>query len=171
MSGYGSFDHFQWYDMTAALGTENLGAYWFGGGAKLQASWDLSLEGNVNDSTSYSSANPGANDTIGFTCTSEVRAGQAAGWAVTNADGTSDYAMLVSTGSADLPIVAGGSASLLINHQSMPAGPFPMGTAGAFGANLPSNIPSSIYAQAVSYAGALSPANTTGASNGMKSVN
>ena len=171
VGGYGSFDHFQWYDMTAALGTENLGAYWFGGGAKLQGSFDLSLEGNVNDSTSYSSANPGANDTVGFTCTSEVRGGQAAGWAVTNPDGASSYGMLVSTGSADLPIIAGGSASLLINHQTMPAGPFSMGTAGSFGANLPSNVPSNIYAQAVAHTGALTPGNCTAASNGMKSVN
>jgi len=169
--GYGSFDHFQWYDMTQPLGTENLGAYWFGGGAKLQGSWDLSLEGNVNDSTSYTSANPGANDTVGFTCTSEIRPGQAAGWAVTNADGTSSYGMLASTGSNDLPIIAGGSASLLINHQTMPAGPFSMGTAGSMGANMPSNIPSNIYTQAVQHTGALTPGNCTAASNGMHSVN
>jgi hypothetical protein len=79
--------------------------------------------------------------------------------------------MLVSTGSADLPIVAGGSASLLINHTSMPAGPFPMGLVGSMGANLPSNIPPNVYTQAVGYSGALSPGNTTAASNGMKSVN
>jgi len=171
VGGYGSFDHFQWYDMTAALGTENLGAYWFGGGAKVQGSFDLSLEGNVNDSTSYTSANPGANDTLGFTCTSEIRPGQAGGWAVTNPDGTSGYALLISTGSADIPIIAGGSASLLIRHQSMPAGPFPMGTGGSFGLNLPNNIPSTLYFQAAEYSGALAPGNTTAASNGMKSVN
>jgi len=171
IGGYGCFDHFQWYDMTQPLGTENLGAYWFGGGAKVQGSWDLSLEGNVNDSSSYTSANPGANDSVGFTCTSEIRAGQAAGWAVTNPDGTSSYGMLVSTGSADLPIIAGGSATLLINHQSMPAGPFAMGTAGSMGANLPSNIPSNIYTQAVQHTGALTPGNCTAASNGMHSVN
>jgi hypothetical protein len=171
IGGYGSFDHFQWYDMSLPLGTENTGAYWFGGGAKLQASWDLSLEGNVNDSTSYTSANPGANDTLGFTCTSEIRPGQAGGWAVTNPDGTSGYALLISTGSADIPIIAGGSASLLIRHQSMPAGPFPMGTGGSFGLNLPNNIPSTLYFQAAEYSGALAPGNTTAASNGMKSVN
>jgi hypothetical protein len=169
--GYGSFDHFQWYDMSQPLGTENLGAYWFGGGAKVQGSWDLSLEGNVNDSTSYTSANPGVNDSVGFTCTSEIRAGQAAGWAVTNPDGSSDYAMLVSTQSNDIPIIAGGTATLLINHQTMPAGPFPMGTGGSMGANLPSNIPPNVHTQAVAYSGALNPGNCTAASNGMKSVN
>jgi hypothetical protein len=157
--------------MTQPLGTENLGAYWFGGGAKAQGSFDLSLEGNVSDSTSYMSANPGANDTIGWTCATEVRGGQAATWAVTNPDGASDYAMLVSTGSADIPVVAGGSASLLINHTTMPAGPFPMGTGGSMTANLPASVPPSVYTQAVAYSGALAPANTTAASNGMKSVN
>ncbi|MBC8370337.1 MAG: hypothetical protein H8E25_10070 [Planctomycetes bacterium] len=169
--GYGSFDHFQWYDMTMPLGTENLGAYWFGGPAKAQGSFDLALQGNVSDSTSYTPANPGANDSVNWTVTSEIRPGQAAGWAVTNPDGASDYAMLVSTGSADLPIVAGGSATLLINHTSMPAGPFPMGTGGSMGANLPSSIPAALYTQAVAYTGALSPSNSTAMSNGMKSVN
>jgi hypothetical protein len=171
VQGYGAFDHFQWYDMTQPLGLENLGAYFFGGGAKLQGSWDLALQGSANDSQAYYSAAPGANDTLSFQADSSVRAGQAASWSVTNTDGVSDYAMLVSTGSADIPVIAGGSASLLIDPGSMPAGPFPMGTAGTFAINLPAGIPATLYTQAVSYTGALAPANSTGASNGIVSVN
>jgi len=170
VGGYGAFDHFQWYDMTAPLGTENLGAYWFGGGAKVQGSFDMSLAGNVNDSTSYSSANPGANDSVNLTCTSEIRAGQAGGWAVTNPNGSSSYGIAFSTGSRDLNILNGGTASLLINHQTMPAGPFNM-AGGSFGANIPNNIPSALYAQAFAHTGALNPGNISAASNGMKSVN
>ncbi|MFT7516639.1 MAG: hypothetical protein ACI84O_000424 [Myxococcota bacterium] len=172
VQGYGTFDHFQAYDMTQLPGAENLGAFWFGGGAKAQGGFDLSLEGTANDSMAYYSAAPGANDTIGFQADSSIRPSQPANWSVTNTDGSTIYAMLVSLGSADLPIVAGGSASLLINHTVMPAGPFPMGTGGAFSVGMmPPSLPSAVYAQALSYTGALSPANTTGASNGVRSVN
>jgi hypothetical protein len=168
--GYGVSDQFQWYDMTQVAGAENLGAYWFGGAPKLNANFNLSLEGNANDSMAYSAANPLANDTLVWGADSEVRPGQAASWSVANTDGSTSYAMLVSSGQASIPVIAGGTATLLVSPNFI-AGPFNMGTAGTQSANLPGNLPPAFYTQAAGFVGALGPANSTSASNGMKHSN
>jgi hypothetical protein len=165
--GYGAQDYFEWFDTSQPAGAEYQGAFFFGGGAKLQGSFNMELAGNVNDTEAYYSAAPLAGDTVDWQATAEVRAGSAAGWAVTNPDGVSNYGMLVSNGSADLPVVAGGTASLLVNAGGLLTSPIPLGTSGAFGINLPGSVPSSIFTQAVQHTGALTPPNTTAASNGL----
>jgi hypothetical protein len=170
--GYGALDQFEWYDLLQAAGSEYLGSYWFGGVAKAQGSFNMSMQGNVNDTSAYYSATPGANDTVDWQATAEVRGGQAAGWAVTNPDGVHNYGMLVSKHSADIGIV-GGTASLLISPSpaNLLHAPIPMGVGGAFGANMPPSLPANIYTQAVQHTGALTPGNTTAASNGLHHSN
>lgn len=167
---YGMTDGFEWFDLLA-VGAEHQGNFWFGGGAKLQGNFNITMSGNVNDTQAYYSAAPGANDTVDWQATNEIRGGTLAGWMVTNPDGTSNYGMLVSNGAADSPVVAGGTASLLVNAGGLLTGPIPMGTAGSFGVNLPPSVPANIFTQAVQHTGALSPANTTAASNGLHHSN
>ncbi len=170
-NGYGVVDGFEWYDLTQPAGAEYQFNVFFGGGPKAQANWNLELNGYANDTEAYYSAAPLANDTVQWNTSGEVRAGSLAGWVVENPDGVSNYGMLVSNGAVDSPVVAGGTASLLVNSSGLLTSPIPMGTAGSFGVNLPPSIPSSIFTQAVQHTGALSLASTTAASNGLQHSN
>lgn len=44
--GYGAQDYFELFDISLGLGAEYVGAFWFGGGAKLQGSFQTVLYGN-----------------------------------------------------------------------------------------------------------------------------
>jgi len=162
---YGVQDYFEFYDLSAPLGLEYLGTYWFGGGAKAQSNWLLSYDGNPTDTVASYSANPGTADTVDLQGDVEVRPGQAAGWTITNNSGNS-YALLASTGTVDLAALAGGNAHLLVNWMGAPLLPNPIVMAGGVHAqNLPPALPPTINVQAAEYVGALTPGNIVGMSN------
>ncbi|MHC4837847.1 MAG: hypothetical protein ACYTF3_06640 [Planctomycetota bacterium] len=169
-NGYGVVDGFEWYDLNS-VGSEYQFNVFFGGGAKAQANWNMEFNGLANDTVAYYSASPLANDTVQWNSTTEIRPGGIAGWNVENVDGVSNYGMLVSNGSADSPIVAGGTASLLVDAGGLLTSPIPMGTVGTFATTLPGSVPANIFTQAVAHTGALTPPNTTAASNGLQHSN
>jgi len=171
VNGYGVVDGYEWYDLNQAAGTEHQGNFWFGGGGHAQANFNMQYNGMANDTEAYYSAAPLASDTVQWNTTTEIRPGTAAGWQVENPDGVSNYGMLVSNAFNDSPVVAGGTASLLVNPSGLLTSPIPMGISGSFGVNLPANVPAAIYTQAVQHTGALAPPNTTAASNGLKHSN
>jgi len=170
-TGYGVVDGMELYDLTQPAGAEHQGNFFLGGGPHAQWNLNMTFNGYANDTQAYYSAAPLANDTVQWNTSGEVRGGALAGWVVENPDGVSNYGMLVSNGAADSPVVAGGTASLLVNAGGLLTSPIPMGTAGSFGVNLPPSVPSNIFTQAVQHTGALSPANTTAASNGLQHSN
>ncbi|MDP7061315.1 MAG: hypothetical protein QF489_00080 [Planctomycetota bacterium] len=169
---YGVQDYFEYYDMSQALGAEYLGTYWYGGGAKAQANFLTSLDGNPTDTEAYYSANMGSADTVDLQADVEVRAGQAAGWTITNVNAGSNYALIASTGTADIPALVGGNAHLLVNWMGAPLLPAPFVMAGGtYAQNLPPALPPSIHVQAAEYQGALSVGNIVGMSNGLTHSN
>jgi hypothetical protein len=171
-SGYGVQDYYEYYDMTQPLGAEYLGTFWFGGGARAQANFSMSLEGNPTDSVAYYSANPGTADSIDLQAGVEVRPGQAANWTITNPTAGQSYALIASTGTADLAALVGGNAHLLVNWMAAPLLPAPfVMTGGTYAQNLPGALPPSINVQAAEYAGALTPGNITAMSNGLSHSN
>ena len=171
-SGYGVQDYFEYYDMTQPLGAEYLGTFWFGGGPTQQANFVMSLEGNPTDTVAYYSANPGTADFVELQADVEVRAGQAAGWTITNPTAGQSYALIASTGTADIAALVGGNAHLLVNWMGAPLLPAPFVMAGgSYAQNLPGALPPSINVQAAEYAGALTPGNITAMSNGLRHSN
>jgi len=169
-NGYGNIDLIEIFNLSRPAGSEYQGTWW-GGGPKTLANFNFTLFGNVNDTEAYYSAAPLPNDLLEWQASAEVRGGAAASWSVTNPDGLSNYSMLVSSAAADSPLLAGGTASLLVHPGRLLTTPIPMGTTGSFGASLPVNLPASLYTQAVQHTGALAPPNTTAASNGLKHSN
>lgn len=169
---YGVQDYFEYYDMSQALGAEYLGTYWYGGAPKAQANFLTSFDGNPTDTEAYYSANPGTADTVDLQGDVEVRAGQAAGWTITNVNAGSNYALIASTGTADLGVLVGGNANLLVDWLGAPLLPAPFVMAGGtYAQNLPPVLPPSINVQAAEYVGALSPANIVAMSNGLTHSN
>ena len=171
-TGYGVQDYFELYDLTQALGAEYQGTFNFGGAPRAQANFPMSLEGNPTDTVAYYSAAPGTADTIDLQADVEVRAGQAAGWTITNPTVGSNYALVASTSTVDLPVLVGGNAHLLVNWLGAPLLPAPfLMPGGAYSQVLPAAIPPTINVQAAEYTGALTPANVTAMSNGLTHSN
>jgi hypothetical protein len=171
-SGYGVQDYFEYYDMSQPLGAEYLGTYWFGGGPHAQANFVMALEGNPTDTVAYYSANPGTADLIDLQADVEVRPGQAAGWTITNPTAGQSYALIASTGTADLAALVGGNAHLLVDWMGAPLLPAPFVMAGgSYAQNLPAALPPTINVQAAEYAGALTPGNISAMSNGLAHSN
>jgi hypothetical protein len=133
--------------------------------------FSMKLYGNVPDTQAYYSVAPLANDTVRFNAISEIRAASMSSWAVENANAGSTYGMLVSSQSADLPIVANGTASLLVNHGSFLTNPISLGSTGSLSATLPAALPPVFFTQAVELNGALAPSNVIAASNGLAHYN
>ena len=169
---YGVQDYFEYYDMSAPLGAEYLGTYWFGGGAKAQSNFAMAFDGNPTDTVAYYSANPGTADVVDLQADVEVRPGQAAGWTITNPTAGQSYALIASTGTVDLGALVGGNAHLLVNWLGAPLLPAPFLMAGGtYAQNLPGALPPSINVQAAEYAGALTPGNISAMSNGLTHSN
>lgn len=170
--GYGVQDYLEWYDWSAPLGSIYQGSINFGGGPNAQANFWMSLEGNPTDTLAYYSTNPGSADSIDLQGDVEVRANQTASWNITNPTPGSSYALLASTGSADLPALAGGQAHLLVNWLGAPLLPAPVVMpGGVYSQMMPAALPPSLYAQAAEYSGALHPSNVTAMSNGLSHSN
>jgi hypothetical protein len=164
--GYGTRPSFEWFDLSEPNGSEYQGALTMPSG-----NFSMKLYGNVPDTQAYYSVAPLANDTVRFNAISEIRAASMSSWAVENANAGSTYGMLVSSQSADLPIVANGTASLLVNHGSFLTNPISLGSTGSLSATLPAALPPVFFTQAVELNGALAPSNVIAASNGLAHYN
>ena len=164
--GYGTRQSFEWFDLSQPNGSEYQGALTMPSG-----NFSMKLYGNVPDTQAYYSVAPLANDTVRFNAISEIRAASMSSWAVENANAGSTYGMLVSSQSADLPIVANGTASLLVNHGSFLTNPISLGPTGSLSATLPAALPPVFFTQAVELNGALAPSNVIAASNGLAHYN
>ncbi len=167
-SGYGTQPWFEYYDLSQPLGAEYLGCWWF----SYPISFSMSMEGPPTDTVAYYSANPGTADTVELQGDVEVRAGQAAGWTITNPAAGKSYALIASTGKKDLGVLVGGTAHLLVDWLGNPLlnNPIVM-VGGTYAQSLPPALPASIHVQAAEYTGSLTPANITAMSNGLTHSN
>ncbi|MFT7517269.1 MAG: hypothetical protein ACI84O_001059 [Myxococcota bacterium] len=164
--GYGTRPSFEEYDLLQPNGSEYQGALTILGG-----NFAMKLYGNVHDTQAYYSAAPLSNDTLNFRAISEIRAASTASWAVEDVNAGATYGMLVSSQMADLPIVANGTASLLVDHGLFLSNPLSLGSSGSLSATLPAVLPSVFFTQAVELNGVLAPSNVIAASNGLAHYN
>ncbi|MBC8369185.1 MAG: hypothetical protein H8E25_04235 [Planctomycetes bacterium] len=164
--GYGTRPSMEVYDLSQPHGSEYQGAL-----AHL-GNFNTKWFGNVEDTVAYYPFAPLANDTVRFNALTPIRSGAVASWEVENVDPAATYGMIVSSQSADLPIMANGTASLLLNHNFMLVNPLSLGASGAISATIPPVVlPNVIFTQAVKLNGILSPSNVIAASNGLAHYN
>jgi hypothetical protein len=169
-SGYGTKNYYEWYDPTQAPGFEYLGSVSYG--TANRTNFTMSMKGLPTDTSAYYSANPGTADTVDLQADVEVRAGVIAGWTVNNPTPGRNYALLASSGAADMPGLVGGQAHLLVNWLGNPLLPAPVVMSGSSYLQLmPNVIPPAIHVQAAEYSGALTPSNITAMSNGLRHAN
>ena len=165
--GYGTRPSFEVYDLSQPHGSEYQGVLTAAAG-----NFSMRLFGNVVDTQAYYSASPLANDTVRFNALTPIRSGAVASWAVDNVDPAATYGMLVSAHQADLPIVANGTASLLINHHFFLNNPLSLGASGAISVTIPPVVlPNVVYTQALKLNGVLVPSNVVATSNGLAHYN
>ncbi|MDE0585882.1 MAG: hypothetical protein OSB63_04625 [Planctomycetota bacterium] len=164
--GYGTRPSFELFDLSQPYGSEYQGVL-----AMPSGNFSMKLYGTVHDTQAYYSVAPLANDTVRFNAISEIRAGSTASWAVENANAGSTYGMLVSSQIADLPIVANGTASLLVNHGLFLTNPIHLGSTGSLSVTLPAVLPPVFFTQSVELNGVLAPSNVIATSNGLVHYN
>ena len=164
--GYGTRPSFELFDLSQPLGSEYQGSL-----SAQPGNFSMRLLGSVHDTQAYYPLAPLVNDSVRFNAMSEIRAGLSASWAVENVNAGSTYGMLVSSQMTDLPIVANGTASLLVNHGFFLANPISLGSTGSLNATLPTTLPSAFYTQAVELNGVLAPSNVIATSNGLAHYN
>ncbi len=176
--GYGSQDYFELFDLSLGLGAEYVGAFFFGGGSKLQGSFQTVLYGDgILDTDVVNADVPGTGDVLVLSSDVEFRPGNSVTWSL-NAPGTAGltYAMLVGTAgsSAGFGSIAGPGTTLLVNPGSILTPPTPFIMSGATPAvstpPLPA-LPPTVYAQAMGFSGGVAPGNATEASNALKHDN
>ncbi|MDA0666545.1 MAG: hypothetical protein O3A95_05980 [Planctomycetota bacterium] len=170
VTGYGSQDLFELMDL-AVVGAEHQGTFWFGGPAKAQATFDVTMFGDGIANTDVVNATaPLSGDVLCLGVDGPVVPGATVTWSLDAAGAASRYAMLVSSGPASLAV--GGLLNILVNPGSLLASPLPMnGAVPSFSTTLPGNLPPRVYAQAVGFTGAVNPANAIEASNALRHNN
>lgn len=167
--GYGSQDYFELFDLSLGLGAEYVGAFFFGGGAKLQASFDLELYGNgILDTDSMNAAAPTAGDVLYLTSDVEFRTGNAVTWSLAATTPGTTYAMVVGTAgdAAGFGLVANGT--LMVNPGTVltPPTPLVMAAGSVTTPSLP-GLPPTVVAQAFGFVGGINPGAVTEASNAL----
>lgn len=176
--GYGSQDYFELFDLSLGLGAEYVGAFFFGGGAKLQASFNTTLMGNgILDTDAVNADVADTGDIHCLVSDIEFRSGSAVTWSLVD-PGTAGltYAMVVGTSgsSAGFGPFAGAGTTLMVDPGSVLIPPTPLVMSGATPAvttpTLP-GLPPSIYAQAFGFSGGVAPGNATEASNALRHSN
>jgi len=179
--GYGTNDYFELMDLAVA-GAEHQGTFWFGGGAKVQSTFNCVMYGDgIADTDVVNADAPGAGDVLALGSDVEFRPGNAVTWGLDDAGGTAvfpsaAYAMLVGTAgsSAGYGSLAGAGTTLLVNPGSLLFPPTPFVMSGAVPAvstpPLP-GLPPTVYGQAFGFNGGIGPGNAAEASNALRHNN
>ena len=167
--GYGSQDYFELFDLSLGSGAEYVGAFFFGGGAKLQASFNATLFGNgILDTDVLNAAAPTAADVRVLSSDVEFRTGNAVTWSLDSATAGTTYAMVVGTAgdAAGFGLVAAGT--LMVNPGTVLTPPTPLVMAGGSVTTptLP-GLPPTVVAQAFGFVGGINPGAVTEASNAL----
>jgi len=179
--GYGTQDIFELMDL-AVVGAEWQGSFFFGGGAKAQANFDLVLYGDgIRDTDVVNEGVPDINDVLCLGSDMEFRSGNAVTWALDDLGGTAvfpsaTYAMLVGTNgsSAGYGSTAGPGTTLLVDPGSLVTPPTPLVMSGIVPSvttpTLP-GLPPTIWAQAMGFNGGVGQGNAAEASNALRHNN
>lgn len=171
--GYGSQDYIEFYDLSQPPGSEYLGAFFFGGAPKAQASFDFALYGDgILDTDVVNHDLPDVNDTLRLDVDSEMRAGSQVTFSVNNPiPGT--FVLIVSTAldPAQTTVAPGVTGLLDFNSILTPPGPILMTSAPSASFTTPSlpGLPPTLYLQAFELSGMpISPSNVIAGSNALQ---
>lgn len=176
--GYGSQDYFELFDLALGLGQEYVGTFNFGGGSKIQASFQLTLYGNgILDTDVVNASAPDIGDLHCLKTDTELRPGASVTWSLVD-PGTPGltYALIVGTQGDPLGYgpIAGPTVSLLIDpaFALMPPTPLLMpGTTPMYTSPPLPGLPPSLYVQAFGFSGGVARGNVVESSNALRHRN